>query len=951
MPEKEWIIVTGAREHNLKNVSVRFPKNQLVVITGVSGSGKSSLAFDTIFAEGQRRYIESLSAYARQFLGQVDKPDVDHIEGLSPAIAIDQKSTHNNPRSTVGTVTEIYDHLRLLYGRIGKQFCPVCDAPVSKQTIDQIIGEIFYKAQDKKVILLAPVAQQKKGEHQVIFQRLKRDGFVRVRVNGEIFSLEDEIKLAKNKKHNIQIVVDRLQIKTDNRSRLADSLALALKHGGGMAQLGIIGSGDQIAEELLFSENLACPSGHGSLPQISPKLFSFNSPEGACPECHGLGSHMTFDEHKLIPDPHLPLIQCIQPWAKSSTNYYIQLLNSVAKAYKVKVLTPWKDLPERFRKIVLHGSEEAIRLTYDSFDGSEILSFEMPFEGVIPKLKRKYAETKNEKVKADLEAYMDLKNCIVCKGQRLRQASLAVRVGGLNISELTELSAEKALVFFEGLPKKLSDHDLHIAERVLQEVKNRLTFLNDVGLNYLNLSRAASTLSGGESQRIRLATQIGSGLSGVLYVLDEPSIGLHQRDNDRLIATLERLKSLGNTVLVVEHDEDTIRAADWVVDVGPRAGKDGGEIIASGKLEEICQAQNSITAKYLKNEYQIELPQERRDGNGNSLFLKGAVLNNLKNVSVEIPLGKMVAVTGVSGSGKSSLIMELLMPYLQSKLLRGWRRPDAVQEVTGIDQIDKVIEIDQSPIGRTPHSNPATYTGAFTPIREIFAETNEAKVRGYGPGHFSFNVRGGRCEACSGQGHLEIEMNFLPSVFVKCEVCQGQRFTQEVLQVKFKGHSISDVLNMTVTQAVQVFSSIPVAYNKLKTLEDVGLGYIQLGQSAVTLSGGEAQRIKLATELSRRQTGKTFYILDEPTTGLHWHDVAKLLEVLNQLVDSGNTVLIIEHNLDVIKQADWIIDLGPEGGDRGGEIVAAGAPEDLIKVKKSYTGQYLKKYLREAVRV
>jgi excinuclease ABC subunit A len=942
---QEWIEVVGAREHNLKNVSVKIPKNQLVVITGVSGSGKSSLAFDTIFAEGQRRYVESLSAYARQFLGQIDKPDVDSIEGLSPAIAIDQKSASNNIRSTVGTITEIYDHMRLLYGRIGHQHCPVCNSPVSKQTIDQIIEKIFEDFDENKGLILAPITEQKKGEHASLFQKLKKDGFLRVRVNGDVLSLDEEIKLTKNRKHDIEVVIDRINVKAENRSRIADSIQVALKKGNGFVKFVAVDNEGKCGAELYFSEQLACPQGHGSLPPLSPKLFSFNSPEGACPKCHGIGFSMEFDINKLIPNPDLPLIQAIVPWAKSSTNYYYQLLNSLGKAYDFTTTTRWKDLSDEVKNIILNGSEEAVELTYDSYDGSELLSFNMPFEGVIPKLRRKHQESTNDKVKADLESYMSKEVCDECNGGRLRRESLAVTVGGRNITEITNMSAEECLKFFNELPIKLDEQELYIASRVIKEVENRLNFLNDVGLNYLTLSRSASTLSGGESQRIRLATQIGSGLSGVLYVLDEPSIGLHQKDNDRLIGTLRKLKSLGNTVLVVEHDEDTINAADWLIDVGPRAGKEGGHIVATGSLKDITSSKESITGKYLSQEWKIEAPERKDNSNGNSLRLKNATLNNLKNIDVDIPLGKLVVVTGVSGSGKSTLIMDILFPYLQSKLLKSKQKPNGVQALFGMEHIDKVIEIDQSPIGRTPHSNPATYTGAFTPIRELLANTTEAKMRGYGPGRFSFNVKGGRCEACSGQGHLEIEMNFLPSVYVKCSVCDGKRYNQETLEVKFKGYSISDILNMTVSQANEVFDSIPTVRNKLKTLEDVGLGYIQLGQSATTLSGGEAQRIKLASELARRHTGKTVYILDEPTTGLHWYDINKLMHVLHQLVESGNTVIIIEHNLDVIKQADWIVDLGPDGGDKGGQIVAVGTPEDICKNKTSHTGHYLLKHL------
>jgi excinuclease ABC subunit A len=942
---KEWISVIGARAHNLKDVSVKIPKGQFVVITGVSGSGKSSLAFDTIFAEGQRRYVESLSAYARQFLGQVDKPDVDSIDGLSPAIAIDQKSASNNIRSTVGTITEIYDHFRLLFGRVGHQHCPVCHSPVSKQTIDQIVDQILSKADGQKGIVLAPILEQKKGEHQVIFQKLKKDGFLRVRINGTVYSLDEEIKLAKNLKHNIEIVVDRIVVKEENRSRIADSVSLALNKSQGFAKFATVDDQQKILEEMFFSENLACPHGHGSLAPLSPKLFSFNSPEGACEACHGIGYTQEFDEAVLIPNKNAPLIQAIAPWSKSATNYYVQLLSSVAKAFKVDPITPWKDLSQSFKDIVLHGSKEEIEISYDSFDGEELLTFNMAFEGVIPRLRRKFQETTHDKVKADLATYMVQTVCPECNGGRLKKEALAVTVGDKNIQELTNMSVEDVALFFADLISKLSDYDKRVSERVVIEIKNRLKFLNDVGLNYLTLARAANTLSGGESQRIRLATQIGSGLSGVLYVLDEPSIGLHQKDNDRLISTLHRLKSLGNTVLVVEHDEDTIKEADWVIDVGPLAGVHGGEIVASGSVQDICKSSKSVTGKYLSQELSIAIPSARREGNGASLQIKNAHLNNLKKLNIEIPLGKMVVVTGVSGSGKSTLIMDILFPYIESALSKNKRKPSNVDSITGLEALDKVIEIDQSPIGRTPHSNAATYTGAFTPIRELFTTTPEAKVRGYGPGRFSFNVKGGRCEACSGQGHLEIEMNFLPSVYVKCSVCDGKRYNKETLEVKFKGYSIADVLDMTVSKAVEVFASIPSILNKVKTLEEVGLGYIKLGQSATTLSGGEAQRIKLATELSRRHTGKTIYILDEPTTGLHWYDVEKLLSVLQQLVEAGNTVLIIEHNLDVVKQADWIIDLGPEGGDKGGYVMAAGTPEDIINQPDSYTGQYLSKYL------
>ncbi len=949
MPTEEWIRVHGAREHNLKSVEVSLPKNSLVVITGVSGSGKSSLAFDTIFSEGQRRYVESLSAYARQFLGQLDKPDVDSIEGLSPAIAIDQKSTHNNPRSTVGTITEIYDHLRLLYGRVGRVHCPKCGVAVSKQSLDQMLAEILEQAEGEKGMILAPITESKKGEHISLIAGLKKEGYMRVRVNGQIFNLEEEeLKLVKNRKHDIDVVIDRVSVKAENRTRLADSLTLALAKGSGVAKFLTIPKEGEEERLLFFSQSLACPNGHGSLITPSPRLFSFNSPDGACADCHGLGNHKEFDPDKVVPDPNLPLVQAILPWSKSTTSYYVQLLNSVAKANAVKPGTRWKDLPDAFREIILNGSDEAIELSYDSYDGNDLMSFFMPFEGVLNKLKKKYRESKNDKLKADLEEFMSQRVCATCNGARIRPEAIAVKVGEKNIAELTLSSLERLQQYFGDLKSKLSPYEFAIAERLLQEISDRLCCLNDLGLGYLSLSRTAGSLSGGEAQRIRLATQIGSGLAGVLYVLDEPSIGLHQRDNDKLIGTLHKLKALGNTVLVVEHDEDTIRQADWIVDVGPLAGKLGGNIVGSGSLEHICAIEESLTGQFMSGRRSIAVPSKRRAGSGKSITASGACLNNLQDVRIEIPLAKFVCVTGVSGSGKSSLIMDLLLPQLKAHTLKQKRKPTGLQEVLGLEELDKVIEIDQSPIGRTPHSNPATYTGAFTPIRELFACMPDAKMRGYGPGHFSFNVRGGRCEACNGQGHLEIEMNFLPSVFVKCEVCQGRRYTKEVLSVEYKGFSIADVLEMTVEQACEVFANIPSIANRINTLAQVGLGYISLGQSATTLSGGEAQRVKLATELSKRQTGRTIYLLDEPTTGLHWYDIEKLLAVLNELVDHGNTVLVIEHNLDVIKQADWVIDMGPEGGEHGGRIVAEGEPEKIAACSESYTGKYLTRLLPAA---
>jgi len=947
---KEQITVIGARENNLKNISIQIPKNKLVVITGVSGSGKSSLAFDTIFAEGQRRYVESLSAYARQFLGQVDKPDVDSIEGLSPAIAIDQKSTHKNPRSTVGTVTEIYDHLRLLFGRIGLQHCPVCEARVQKQSIDQMIKDIYKQATDKRIMLAASLIENKKGDHSKLFDRLRKEGFSRAMVNGEILSLNSDIELKKSHKHNIRLIVDRFVVNADNRSRLADSLQLTLGQGEGRAECHIFGEDKEkkeIEEILIFSDSLACPNGHGSLSKLSPQLFSFNSPQGACPECHGLGYHKTFSPEKLIPNPSLPLIQAIVPWAKSSyQSYYAEILTSVANAYGESPNALWKDLKPDLQQAVLYGTDHQITLTYTSYDGSELLSTESEFKGVIPKLNKKYHESTSDRYKADLENYMEQTTCQACQGHRLKKEALSTTVGGYKISQITDMSITEALSFFEELPARLNEHDQQIVSRLLQEITQRLAFLSEVGLNYLTLSRAFGTLSGGEAQRIRLATQIGSGLSGILYVLDEPSIGLHQRDNDRLLATLQHLKSLGNTVIVVEHDEDTMKAADWVIDIGTEAGRAGGYVIAAGHWKKLSKSPKSLTARYLSGQLLIRNPKQRRPGNSLNLQIKNAHLNNLKNVDLQIPLGKMIAVTGVSGSGKSTLIMELLLPYLESFLKKNKHKPAGIDEVIGLENIDKVIEIDQSPIGRTPHSNPATYTGAFTPIRELFASLNEAKVRAYQPGHFSFNVKGrGRCENCQGQGQLEIEMHFLPSVYIKCPVCQGKRYTQEILEIKFKDHSISDVLDMSVNQALNLFESIPAIYNKLHTLQQVGLGYITLGQSALTLSGGEAQRIKLATELSKRQSGKTLYILDEPTTGLHWHDVNKLLSVLHKLVDCGNTVLVIEHNLDVIKTADWLIDLGPEGGSKGGQVIAEGTPEKVSANSHSITGHYLKEKL------
>lgn len=942
------IAVRGARQHNLKNIDINIPRNRLVVVTGVSGSGKSSLAFDTIFAEGQRRYVESLSAYARQFLGQLDKPDVDAIEGLSPAISIDQKSTSHNPRSTVGTVTEIYDYLRLLYARCGTPHCPQCDRLINPQTIDQIVDQVLSLPEGAKIQILAPLISGRKGEYQSLFQDLRKEGFVRVRIDGEVLPLEDEIQLDKNKKHNIELVIDRLIVRPTIQSRLADSLSLGLKWGKSNVLVDILDGGEGSGKQLLFSEKFACATCNISFAEISPRIFSFNSPYGACPDCHGLGCTFEVDPHLVVPDPKKSLEEgAIYPWAKTGNPYYEQILASVAKHYKFKMSTPFDKLTKAQQAVLLYGSgEDKLRLAHDSFDGSEFWEYRKPFEGVINNLKRRHEESQSDRVRQDIENYMTQMLCTTCNGARLKKESLAVRIGDLSIAQVCSLSVVKALDFFAGLPDKLSERQRAIAHQVLIEIGARLKFLSDVGLDYLTLDRQANTLSGGEAQRIRLATQIGSGLSGVLYVLDEPSVGLHQRDNNRLIATLKRLRDLGNTLLVVEHDEDTIRQADWIVDIGPGAGVHGGFLVAQGTIDDICNAKESSTGAYLSGRRKIEVPRQRRSGNGQRLKISGAKLNNLKDISVDVPLNKFVAVTGVSGSGKSTLVNDLLYQYLRHSLGSPVPRPKGLTTVEGAEGLDKVIDIDQSPIGRTPRSNPATYTGLFDVVREVFSMTNEAKARGYLPGRFSFNVKGGRCEACRGEGMNEIEMNFLPSVFVTCDVCKGARYNRETLEVKFKGKSIADVLEMTVEEALDFFSNIPKAETKLATMHEVGLDYMRLGQSATTLSGGEAQRVKLAEQLSRRSTGKTIYILDEPTTGLSFADVDRLLHVLNKLVDGGNTVLIIEHNLDVIKQADWIIDLGPEGGDRGGTIVAQGTPEQVSKVAASHTGHFLKEVLK-----
>ncbi|CAN5573004.1 excinuclease ABC subunit UvrA [soil metagenome] len=941
------IVVRGARQHNLKNIDISIPRNKLVVVTGVSGSGKSSLAFDTIFAEGQRRYVESLSAYARQFLGQLDKPDVDAIEGLSPAISIDQKSTSHNPRSTVGTVTEVYDYLRLLYARCGTPHCPQCDRLINPQTIDQIVDGVIALPEGTKIQILAPLISGRKGEYQSLFQDLRKEGFVRVRIDGVVHALEDDIELDKQKKHTIELVIDRLVVKASIQSRLADSLSLGLKWGKSNILIDLVDAHEGEKKELLFSEKFACANCNISFSEISPRIFSFNSPYGACADCHGLGSVFEVDPSLVVPDAKKTLAEgAIYPWAKTGNPYYEQILTSLAKHYKFKMDVPFEDLPKPAQKVLLYGSgEEKIKLAHDSYDGREFWEYKKPFEGLIPNLTRRHDETNSDRARADIENYMTQMPCAACSGSRLKPESLAIRTGNLSIAQVCALSVVKALKFFETLPEHLTARQQAIAHQVLIEISARLKFLSDVGLDYLTIDRQANTLSGGEAQRIRLATQIGSGLSGVLYVLDEPSVGLHQRDNNRLIHTLKKLRDLGNTLLVVEHDEDTMRQADWLIDIGPGAGVHGGHLVAEGTIQDICKSKTSSTGAYLSGRKAIEVPKKRRPGNGQSLKVIGAKLNNLKNVSVTIPLNKFVAVTGVSGSGKSSFVNDLLYQYLKHELGSPVPLPKGVTSVTGIDNLDKVIDIDQSPIGRTPRSNPATYTGLFDVVRDIFSLTNEAKARGYLPGRFSFNVKGGRCEACRGEGMNEIEMNFLPSVFVTCDVCKGARYNRETLEVKFKGKSIGDVLEMTVEDALVFFQNVPKAEAKLTTMQEVGLNYIKLGQSATTLSGGEAQRVKLAEQLSKRSTGKTIFILDEPTTGLSFADVDKLLHVLNRLVDAGNTVLIIEHNLDVIKQADWVIDLGPEGGDRGGTIVAEGTPEKLAATKESHTGQFLRECL------
>ncbi|UWG97155.1 excinuclease ABC subunit UvrA [Dehalobacter sp. DCM] len=936
---QDYIKVRGARVHNLKNINVDIPRDKLVVITGLSGSGKSSLAFDTIYAEGQRRYVESLSAYARQFLGQMDKPDVDYIEGLSPAISIDQKTTSRNPRSTVGTITEIYDYLRLLYARIGHPHCPQCGKKITQQTIQQMVDQIMIYPEKTRLQVLAPIIRGKKGEHQRTLEHVRKSGYVRVRVDGEVRDLNEEIVLDKNKKHTLDVVVDRIAVKPESAARLADSLETALKLAEGTVIVDIIGQ-----EEILFSENFACPDCGIAIEEISPRLFSFNSPFGACPVCTGLGANLETDIDLIIPDRSLSINEgAIVPWAKSSSSYYPALLQGLSEKFGFSLDTPIRDFtPEQWEALV-NGSDIPIKFSYyNVFDEQKY--WKAPFEGLIPYFNRRYKESSSDYVRNEIEGYMTEKSCPSCQGKRLKPEALAVKINTLSIYELTKQTVAESLDFFNHLV--LSEKEQLIGRQVLKEIKERLGFLVNVGLDYMTLDRAAGTLSGGEAQRIRLATQIGSSLTGVLYVLDEPSIGLHQRDNAKLLETLRKLCDLGNTLIVVEHDEDTLLAADHIIDIGPGAGAHGGHIVAQGDLAAIKACEVSITGQYQSGRRKIHVPAERRKPNGKWLEVIGAEQNNLKKLHVKFPLGVMTCVTGVSGSGKSTLINEILFKGLQQELkISSKVRPGQYQEIKGLEYVDKVIDIDQSPIGRTPRSNPATYTGVFDFIRDLYSQTPEAKIRGYKPGRFSFNVKGGRCEACKGDGIIKIEMHFLPDVYVPCEICRGQRYNRETLEVGFKGKSIAEVLDMTVDEAVEFFEAIPRISRKMQTLQDVGLGYIKLGQPATTLSGGEAQRVKLATELSRRSTGKTLYILDEPTTGLHVADVDKLLTVLQRLVDAGDSVLIIEHNLDVIKTADYIIDLGPEGGNRGGEIVAAGTPEEVAAVAASYTGQFLTHYL------
>ena len=939
---QDKIIVKGARANNLKNIDVTIPRDKLVVMTGLSGSGKSSLAFDTIYAEGQRRYVESLSSYARMFLGQMDKPDVDYIEGLSPAISIDQKTTSKNPRSTVGTVTEIYDYLRLLWARVGTPHCPKCGKVIRQQTIDQIIDQVLALPEGIRIQVMSPVVRGKKGEHVKVFEDAKRSGYVRARVDGNLYELDEEIKLEKNKKHNVEIVVDRLIVRPDIQQRLTDSVETASALSGGLVVINLL----REEQDLMFSQNYACEDCGISIEELTPRMFSFNNPFGACPTCTGLGSQLKVDPTLIVPDEKLSILEgAIQAsgWGNIRSDGISRMyFEALAKKYHFSLSTPWSELADEVRDIILYGTKgEKLELHYDQPRGKGVLY--QPFEGICNNIERRYSETQSDASKKELEEMMAECPCPTCKGKRLKKESLAVTVGGMNIHDYTQLSVVEELNWVEKL--ELTHQQHLIADRILKEIKSRLGFLQSVGLGYLTLSRSAGTLSGGESQRIRLATQIGSSLMGVLYILDEPSIGLHQRDNDKLLGTLRDLRDLGNTLLVVEHDEDTMRSADYLIDIGPGAGVNGGHVVAAGTPEEVMANPDSLTGQYLSGKRKISVPSERRPGNGKFLRVVGAAENNLRHIDVDFPLGTFTVVTGVSGSGKSSLVNEVLFKRLGAELMRMKVHPGKCERIDGLEYLDKVVNIDQSPIGRTPRSNPATYTGLFNDIRDLFASTQEAKSRGYGPGRFSFNVRGGRCEACAGDGVLKIEMHFLPDIFVPCEVCKGKRYNRETLEVHYKGKSIADVLDMTVDEGVEFFSALPKLRNKLQTLQDVGLGYVKLGQPSTELSGGEAQRVKLATELSKLATGKTIYILDEPTTGLHTDDVRKLLEVLQRLVDNGNTVVVIEHNLDVIKCADWLIDLGPEGGDGGGTVVCTGTPEAVAACKESYTGQYLKKML------
>ncbi len=938
--KNELIKIRGARVHNLKNISLDIPRNQFVVITGLSGSGKSSLAFDTIYAEGQRRYVESLSTYARQFLEQMDKPDVDTIEGLSPAISIEQRTTSRNPRSTVGTVTEIYDYLRVLFARIGHAHCPECGLEISSQTTQQIVDQIMDMREGTKVQILAPLIEGKKGTHIHLLHRLRKDGFTRIRIDGQIRLLDEDVVLDKNKKHDISVIVDRLIINKSIRRRLTDSMELTLHLSGGQAMVDLMDS-----REVFFSQKAACTRCGISIPELTPQMFSFNNPQGACPECSGLGTKRYFDPDLIIPNQDLSLREgAIVPWANRHSVYFAQMLDSLCQHYKMDIYTPLRDLPKKVREVLLYGSgNEEIKFYYEKDDRR--YDYTRPFEGVIPNLERRYHETDSYHIREEIERYMSIRPCPLCGGARLKPISLAVMVGNKSIHEITALPIERAYEFFQNLGLERKERD--IAERVLKEIRERLGFLKSVGVAYLTLDRSSATLAGGEDQRIRLATQISSGLAGVLYVLDEPTIGLHQRDNLLLLNNLRHLKDLGNTVLVVEHDPETIVSADYVVDMGPGAGVKGGEVVFQGTPEQLMKNEHSLTGQYLSGRLSIPIPRSRGKGNGKRLLIEGAQQNNLKDVQVEIPLGTFTCVTGVSGSGKSSLINEILFPFLAQRFYRSKANVGKVRSIKGIHHIDKVINIDQSPIGRTPRSNPATYTGVFTHIRELFSMLPDSKMRGYKPGRYSFNVKGGRCEACNGDGIIKIEMHFLPDVFVTCEACKGLRFNRDTLEIKYKGNHIADVLDMTVNQAYTFFENIPNIKSKLRTLVDVGLGYIKLGQSATTLSGGEAQRVKLSRELSKRGTGSTLYLLDEPTTGLHFADIQKLLEVLNYLVSLNNTVVVIEHNLDVIKTADHVIDLGPEGGDKGGYLVGAGTPEEIAKIKGSYTGQFLKEIFSE----